>query len=739
MKKKWITVLFVFVMILSLVSCGTKDSVKTESASPKDYVYVPEYIPLESEGDNTWFFDYRMEGDSLYYMRQDYDGENGSVTNTRCGYSFADGSTTSEHNPAWDNEDIILRFLDKDGILYALAEDYSAGRTADEGIPDSDKLFLKYNSVGELLISKDITELVEREREAAYISGLLKDSKGTIYLFVEDDIILLNDQGEELGCVDVPAGWVMGTGMDKDENVYFTYYEKSGFGEETVLAKIDGRTKKISEKYKDVPNTYRNFTMSEDRFLFYNDSKVYLYDLERQTSEELLSWIDYNINGNYVDYLTMDSRGDLVGVIHDWDTDETELVRLVRKDASQVMEKEELVLATFREDPQTRAMVVAFNKASDKYKITIKNYLDMNHWSETSYQDAVTALHIDILSEKNCPDILDLTYTYKAQLAAKGILEDLTPYLEKSNQFSKDDFLEHILECYTYNDKLVAIPANVEMYTIVGKSSVVGKNMGWTIDDFFALMEEYPDAELLEGMAQSDALQCGMMFNQDTFVDWSTGACHFDSDIFKDLLTYVAKFPVENGTYGGELRVEDRRNNKLLLDIVSIYELENIQLYPAMYDEEVTFVGFPTSDGSASCLIDADSLYGIISKSEHKDAAWEFIELFLHTASDSMLTWGLPTLREVFDKKFAESGKIESNRWASYEDWEYIYHSVTEEEVTKIKELIAVAAPVDGVNTNELTKIVLEEAQGFFRGDKTLDEVVKIIQNRAQIYVSENK
>jgi hypothetical protein len=34
--------------------------------------------------------------------------------------------------------------------------------------------------------------------------------------------------------------------------------------------------------------------------------------------------------------------------------------------------------------------------------------------------------------------------------------------------------------------------------------------------------------------------------------------------------------------------------------------------------------------------------------------------------------------------------------------------------------------------------IITEEAQAYFAGDKTVDEVTDIIQSRAQIYVSEN-
>ena len=38
-----------------------------------------------------------------------------------------------------------------------------------------------------------------------------------------------------------------------------------------------------------------------------------------------------------------------------------------------------------------------------------------------------------------------------------------------------------------------------------------------------------------------------------------------------------------------------------------------------------------------------------------------------------------------------------------------------------------------------LSNIISEEADAFFKGDKTAEEVVKIIQSRAQVYINESR
>ena len=73
----------------------------------------------------------------------------------------------------------------------------------------------------------------------------------------------------------------------------------------------------------------------------------------------------------------------------------------------------------------------------------------------------------------------------------------------------------------------------------------------------------------------------------------------------------------------------------------------------------------------------------------------------------------------------------------SYGDWEYTYHTPTEEEVEILRGLIAVAEPAPAAN-DEINNIISEEAEAFYQGQKSVDDVAQVIQSRAQIYVSEN-
>ena len=260
--------------------------------------------------------------------------------------------------------------------------------------------------------------------------------------------------------------------------------------------------------------------------------------------------------------------------------------------------------------------IVEFNKNNDKYRVTIKTYMDENNWSEKSFEDAIANLTNDILSG-NSPDILDLGGLDIENLANKGVLEDLAPFLEKSTVLNKNDFFESILKAATFHGKIVYIPSSFTLETIAAKSSLVGDKMGWTMEDVVRLKNQYPNSELIEYATKKDIMQIMLMMNKDSFIDEETGTCHFDSKEFKDLLVFANAFPKEYD-YNEERPVTPYllADNRLLLSMTSIYSFEEIQSTLSFFgDEDVTFIGFPTYNNDNGCLLNPSDQYGMSAQS----------------------------------------------------------------------------------------------------------------------------
>ena len=66
------------------------------------------------------------------------------------------------------------------------------------------------------------------------------------------------------------------------------------------------------------------------------------------------------------------------------------------------------------------------------------------------------------------------------------------------------------------------------------------------------------------------------------------------------------------------------------------------------------------------------------------------------------------------------------------------YHAVTQEEYDQ---MMALYNAIDRIYAwdDEINEIAVSAAGAYFAGDKTLDEAAELIQNRASLYVSEQK
>ena len=62
----------------------------------------------------------------------------------------------------------------------------------------------------------------------------------------------------------------------------------------------------------------------------------------------------------------------------------------------------------------------------------------------------------------------------------------------------------------------------------------------------------------------------------------------------------------------------------------------------------------------------------------------------------------------------------------------------TEAQMDRFWKLYESTEQITGRN-DALLDIICEQAQPYFAGDKTLEETAKLIQNRASLYVNENK
>lgn len=721
----------------------------------REWVYVPE---VHSVGDEHADYE-RMQpvGDTFCYVSRGEGSGNG--TKSICRYSLTDGAlecVSINWPEGGDDWDAGYQFFTQDRGLYVTANVYPAS--------GSMKRFLcRFDLEGNCLFSEDITEQAGRN---VSIHGLTVDGQGRLYLFLDDgEVLLYTGDGAYYASVSYDslesqaAVWFRGACEGADGRVYFCTCQENvkvagsnqggTAGGRCTLLGIDFENARLLELAANLPNVNGLCTGtrrgggpagqggdaaggnegsaggSDDTdgsydLLLYDDRAVhgYRFDAQKNDSglvgEELLLWMDSDVNGYCVTNLYLLEDGRLCATMVDWMNDDRGIVALERIRAEQAPQREELVLATVGGGSDLAATAVKFNRGNSRYHLTVKSY------------GSLTDLYNAILT-KEPMDLIDLSGINMKRLADRGLIEDLTPYVDRSEVFERSDFVDGILDVYTCDDILVGIPAEFMIRTVVGNGARLDNKAGLALEELYSFADRYPGVKAFDGVTKEEMMRYLMTFNEDAFIDWDTGVCRFDSEGFKSLLAYVGQFPDSAASGREEESLSDKMKKGEVLFAIKETTPYALWDYVKMFGKDAACVGFPTADGKGGHLLISSDAYAIAAVSEHKESAWAFIEDSLTREKSELyaeLWLTYPTLKKKLDERVETAVAIDRFTW---------------DDVNVAFQLVPDATPFFSVEDDEIMKIISEEAGAYYSGQKGMDDVVSVIQNRVQLYVNENK
>ena len=375
--------------------------------------------------------------------------------------------------------------------------------------------------------------------------------------------------------------------------------------------------------------------------------------------------------------------------------------------------------------------IARFNRENSDYHIVLED-CGINN----DIQDFARLTSIQMGAGKG-PDILygNFMEDYMSGMLEKGALEELSPWLEASG-IHEEDYIPTTFATWRQGDQIYSVNYWVPVQYYLMSEKVLGSR-------------ETPDIETLadallswkgEGVWQK-GLNSGQVLNwflegSDSLwgmVDWESGSCNFYTPLFGKLLEAARR-------YG-----DDGRKN-LESGICERVPLWNLFFFKWQEEREAAgqvLCGTLFDDGCYASSLSSLTM-AINANSSHKEGAWEFISLLIGEESQST---GMDTLRQpvhinAFEEWLQEKliYELTTKRVKNGADYTPAYYGedTSEEKLAEYRQTIREARPLP-LRTRPILTIILEEAEDYFNGSKSGDEITKIINNRVQLYLDEGK
>lgn len=605
-------------------------------------------------------------------------------------------------------------------------------------------IIASFDESGKETDSKDITkDLGLDANEDNYLNKALIDNEDR-YVFVTNSAITVFDKDFKKVCEMKPdSGYVDAVAKTKDGKIVVG----DSSGEDGAKVQVlDVDTQKWGESYK---MDFQYFSSSdalmngiEYDFYYKDDSGIYGYDIASKKGTKLMDFVASNVSSDNSYSIFPIAKDTMMGTT--WDGENSKLVLYKKVDPSTITDKETITVGAMYVDDNIKRAAIAFNKKSNKYQVEFKDY--------SNEEDPQTKMNADIIAG-NVPDIICLSSLSVDQYAEKGILEDLTPYFEKDSDVSTDDLIPSVAKAMQIDGKYYYIAPGFYVNTLVGAAKTVGTEPGWTMDDLKKILDENKDVRPFYSENKNDNLYNFITMNISDYVDWSTGECSFDGQDFKDILEICNRGSNEETEYSEDSPSEPSlvKEGKVLLTNGGSLDMESVELYEAMFNGDITFIGYPNKDKDGS-YFSFDNQLGIYSKSKVKDAAWEFLKTFLtkEYQGDRNNLYSNPTRQDAFDmlvksktatEKYTDELGNEVEPLQSGWGWDDLNVEIgplTDKQAQMYIDLVN-NTDKTGEYNDEIGQIITEEAKAYFSGQKSLDETADIIQNRVKTYVNENR
>ncbi|MBB6670089.1 ABC transporter substrate-binding protein [Cohnella nanjingensis] len=422
-----------------------------------------------------------------------------------------------------------------------------------------------------------------------------------------------------------------------------------------------------------------------------------------------------------------------------------------------------LVFSMYKRDSYFETAAKAYEKEHPNTKINVKYIVkntseDISRAKQEKFKSTMIA---DFLNGKG-PDLVVMDALPADKYVAKGLLANVGDMLKGDPSFKKENYYMNILDSLqTSEGGLYMLPLSFSLHTLTGdqqlleQSGVHFNDQSWTWTEFLDTIQQltakrddrygfmaFDENNLLLNMARTD-------YNR--LVDAVNRTAHFDSDLFLGMLEQIKQMKGQTVLYyGKELKQTEGSKG------FPIYFGEDELLTPYQYfqyaanmqnskEHSLVFYEKPKAEGQQpGGYFEPYLKIAIHAKSSLQPEAWDFLKFLMSGQASAAAAWGandltyegqgfngtFPISKSLYTAKtdnMVQAGPLQMLEGGPVK--------ITEQDLKKLDSLVTSAnKPIfDG----EILQIMAKESPAYFHGQKSAQEVAKIIQNKVTTYLNE--
>ena len=479
-------------------------------------------------------------------------------------------------------------------------------------------------------------------------------------------------------------------------------------------------------------------------FLINQYDGLYGLNIDDKEATKICDYLSSDITDNFgIRYFFEEDDENIFVAQNDQDYYGIVFSRLTKAKPGENQQKTQITLAAYFASDSVRRAVADFNKANDEYRIVLKDYGD---YVRNEGVDGLEKLDLDIVSGE-APDIIEI-YGQMIPIDKylnKGFFEPLDDYFADDKELSSGEYLQNVLDCGKKKGKLYTLIPQFSIYTGIASADLMaGETLDWS--NYKEICEKRNiDPAIMFGVYSKGEAHSFYSIAAEECVDREKGTCNFKNQAFYNLLEYVKLLPEEYDDSSSSSLYREKKAILYLLDVNSMDEY--VFAKEGYFGGDVVYNGLPGISGGTSYIEPATQL-AMSSNCKYKDVAWEFMRYFLTDEYQDNIEFYMPVSQKAFNAVLEkaqenpfyidENGeKHEMSSYMSMDDIEVEIKAISAAEAKQFEDLVK-STTVSYQGDEAICSIISEEAEAFYAGQKSVEEVADIIQSRVSIYISEN-